>query len=82
VNLEESSSNTHGGLGILKIPSSIVNSFFLSILSLCLVAISVLIHKSTVTLHDVLVMKKIKNLFTHYNWPNIYDLTSFRYCGP
>jgi ABC-type dipeptide/oligopeptide/nickel transport system permease component len=33
VNLEESS-NTHGGLGILEIPSSIVNSFFLSILSL------------------------------------------------
>jgi hypothetical protein len=35
VNLEEKSSNTHGGLGILEIPSSIINTFFLSILSSC-----------------------------------------------
>jgi hypothetical protein len=35
VNLEEKFSNTHGGLGILEIPSSIINTFFLSILSSC-----------------------------------------------
>jgi hypothetical protein len=33
VNLEEESLNTHGGLGILEMPSSIVNSFFLFFLS-------------------------------------------------
>jgi hypothetical protein len=35
VNLKEESLNTHGSLGILEIPSLIVNTFFLSILSSC-----------------------------------------------
>jgi hypothetical protein len=49
VNLEEESSNTHGGLGILEIPSSIVNTFFLSILSSCFELINSAFIINTVT---------------------------------
>jgi hypothetical protein len=49
VNLEEESSNTHGGLGILEIPSSIVNTFFLSILSSCFKLINSAFIINTVT---------------------------------
>jgi hypothetical protein len=49
VNLEEESSNTHGGLDILKITSSIVNIFFLSILSSCFKLINSAFIISTVT---------------------------------
>ena len=48
MNLEESS-NTCGGLGILEIPSSIVNTFFLSILSSCFKLINSAFIISTVT---------------------------------
>jgi hypothetical protein len=49
VNLEEESSNTHGGLGILEIPSSIVNTFFLSILSSCFKLINSAFIINTIT---------------------------------
>jgi hypothetical protein len=49
VNLEEEFSNTHGGLGILEIPSSIVNTFILSILSSCFELINSTFIISTVT---------------------------------
>ena len=49
MNLEEESSNTHGGLGILEIPSSIVNIFFLSIISSCFKLINKAFIISTVT---------------------------------